>query len=164
MLLSVTQTPGCSEWKEKLPRRKNSGHFDVTRSINDGKDGDVPHPGSYVTTVQYTVINAVCRWYDNAKCTRIYEAVYFFRWWKHVCAEPVLTLGWTASINTATQRSLAIILAVVRRRSCFSSPAAALVNLQQNSLILQSEIKKPNYQCKTFQLLPPHALSSPVCF
>lgn len=42
------QTPHCSEWKEKLPQRKNSGHLDVTLSaLNDGKASDVPHSGFY---------------------------------------------------------------------------------------------------------------------
>lgn len=78
------------------------------------------------------------------------EAVYFFTAVKTCLllllfsAEPVLTLGRTPSINTATQRSLAIILALERRPSCFPSPAAMLVNLQQSSLLLQSEIKNPN--------------------
>lgn len=47
-LLPVMQTPRCCEQKEKPPSEKeNSGHFDVTHSINDGKASHVPHPGLY---------------------------------------------------------------------------------------------------------------------
>lgn len=42
------QTPRWTDWKEKLPQRENSGHFDVMHSsLNDGKDSDVPHTGYY---------------------------------------------------------------------------------------------------------------------
>lgn len=94
----------------------------------------------------YTIINVVCSLCDKIKSKRIYEGVYFFTAMKtgllllSFSVVSVLTLGWTHGTNTVVQRSLALIPALVRRHSCFSSPAATLVNLQQNSLPLQSEI------------------------
>lgn len=107
----------------------------------------------------------------------------FLQRWKQVCccccSASVLTVGWTHGTNAVVQRSLALILASVRRHSCFSSLAAILVNLQQNSLLLQSEMWKPTHWLRpahrhtgvalitsdphdTFQLL--HVLSPPFCF
>ncbi len=102
--------------------------------------------------------------------------------WKRAgccCSVSVLTLGWTHGTNAVVQRSLALIPALVKRHSCFSSPAALLVNLQQNSLLLQSERWKPTHRLSsaqqhaseqlitsdphdTFQLL--HGMCSPLLF
>lgn len=47
-LLSVKRAPRRSEWKEKLPQREYSGHFDVMLSVlKDRKASDVPHTGFY---------------------------------------------------------------------------------------------------------------------
>lgn len=66
--------------------------------------------------------------------------------WKQVCccccSVSVLTLGWTHGTNAVVQRSLALIPALVKRHSCFSSHAALLVNLQEKQpLIADADVE-----------------------
>lgn len=103
-------------------------------------------PVSMVTTSESALIYVknVLFGFDNTKSERIYEVVYFFFFflqrWEQVCccccSPCVSTLGRTQ--NPVVKRSLALILALVRRHSCFSSPSAALVNLQKNRLLYYS--------------------------
>lgn len=76
------EAPRC-EWKEKLPWRENTGHFDVTHCVlEDGKASDLAHTGYYGYNLRECInvpSNMCCPALITQNPKGVYEAVDFLQ-------------------------------------------------------------------------------------